>query len=313
MKNQTKIWFKFWLCAALFWQLQSSAQQDANYTQYFYNTMSVNPAYAGSRGALAVNLLYRSQWLGLDGSPETQTLNIHGPASERVGLGLSVINDNIGNGTSQETNFSGVFSYTLPMGRYDKLAFGIRAGGNLLNIDFFKLRNLSAGVPADLQNVDNRFDFNFGVGFYYYNDSFYTGISIPNILTNQHFSSTSDVFVAEERPHLNVIAGYVFELSPRTLFKPATMVRMVSGAPIGVDVSINFLFDRSFRLGASYRLGSSISALFGLNVGRDMLIGLAYDRNAFQLGDIGLSDGSFELFLRYEFKNKNTLATPRFF
>jgi type IX secretion system PorP/SprF family membrane protein len=313
MKNQYTTYVKLLIVILVLWQIPGNAQQDANYTQYFYNTMAVNPAYAGSRGSLAVNLLYRSQWLGLDGSPETQTLNIHAPTSERVGLGLSVVNDNIGNGTSQETNFAGVFSYTLPMGDYDKLAFGLRAGGNILNIDFFKLRNLSEGVPADLQNVDNRFDFNFGLGFYYYNEKFYAGLSVPNFLSNQYFSANSDVFLAEERPHLNFITGYVFELSPRTLFKPATLVRAVSGAPISVDISANFLFDRSFRLGASYRLGSSISALFGLNVSREFLIGIAYDRDAFDLGDIGLSDGSFELFLRYEFMNKKTLATPRFF
>jgi len=313
MKNKITIGFKILVCITLFWQMHGNAQQDANFTQYFYNTMSVNPAYAGSRGHLAVNLLYRSQWLGLDGSPETQTLNIHGPASERVGLGVSIINDRIGNGTSQETNFSGAFSYTLPLGGYDKLAFGLRSGVNILNIDFFKLRNLSEGVPADLQNVDNRFDFNFGLGFFYYNEFFYAGISVPNFLSNQHFSATSDVFLAEERPHLNFITGYVFELSPRTLFKPTLLVRAVNGAPISADISANFQFNEAFRLGASYRLNSSVSALFGFNVSREFLLGIAYDRDAFDLGNIGLSNGSFELFLRYEFVNKKKLATPRFF
>jgi len=312
MKNQTTI-FKLLIGLLFLWQVQGNAQQDPNYTQYFYNTMTVNPAYDGSRGALAVNLLYRSQWLGLDGSPETQTLNIHAPTSERVGLGLSIINDNIGNSTSQRTNFAGVFSYTLPMGDEGKLAFGIRAGGNLLNVDFFRLRNLGAGVPADLQNTDNRFDFNFGLGFFYYNENFYAGLSVPNFLSSQLFSANSDVFVVEEKPHLNFIAGYVFELSPQILFKPATYIRMVEGAPIGLDVSANFLFNNSFRLGASYRLGSSVSALIGFNISEEFLVGIAYDSDAFDLANIGLSNGSLELFLRYEFMTKKKLSTPRFF
>jgi len=316
MKNQlNSTIFKLAVCVWLLCQLPCAAQQDANYTQYFYNTISINPAYAGTRGYLALNMLYRAQWLGLDGSPETQTLNVHGPVTERVGLGLSIINDNIGNGTSQETHFAGVFSYTLPMGGENKLSFGIRAGGNLLSIDFFKLRRLAEGVPTELQNIENRFDFNFGIGALYYNERFYAGLSVPNFLANEHFSgSTSTIYVAQERAHINFISGYVFDLSPKVMFKPATLVRAVKGSPIVLDVSANFLINERFRIGTSYRLKSSLSALIGFDISPGFLLGVAYDADAFDLGDIGLSDGSFELFLRYEFLNRNgRLATPRFF
>ena len=112
-------------------------QQDAQYTQYMFNTLSVNPAYAGSRGQLSIAGLYRSQWVGLEGSPTTQTLNVHSPIqNSRVGYGFSIVNDEIGDGVVQETYFDAVVSYTIDVARDAKLSFGLKAGGNLLNLDF---------------------------------------------------------------------------------------------------------------------------------------------------------------------------------
>ncbi|CAN0603149.1 unnamed protein product, partial [Ectocarpus sp. 12 AP-2014] len=139
------------------------AQQDAQYTQYMYNTMAVNPAYAGSRGVFSIAALHRSQWVGLDGAPTTQTFNFHTPVSKRVGVGLSIVNDEIGNGTNQDTYFDGVFSYTVPTSENGKLSFGLKAGGHFLNIDFNQLRNYGAqgGAVAPV-NIDKKFSPNFG-------------------------------------------------------------------------------------------------------------------------------------------------------
>ena len=143
------------------------AQQDAQYTQYMYNTMAVNPAYAGSRGVLSINGLHRSQWVGLDGAPKTQTINFNTPVAERVGVGLSIVNDNIGNGTNQDTYFDGVVSYTVPTSETGKLSFGIKAGGHLLNIDFPQLQNYSnEATTIGLSNIEKKFSPNFGAGVY---------------------------------------------------------------------------------------------------------------------------------------------------
>jgi len=293
----------------------SFAQQDAQYTQYMYNTISVNPAYAGSRGVLSIAALHRSQWVGLDGAPTTQTLNFHTPVSEHVGLGLSVVNDEIGNGTNQDTYIDAAFSYTVNTSEEGKLSFGLKAGGHLFNVDFTKLRNY--GAESNLPNIDNKFSPNFGAGIYYHTDRFYTGLSVPNFLQTEHFDSSdsnSSSLIAQERMNLYLITGYVFELKNDVKFKPAALVKAVKGAPLQVDLSANFLFNDKFSLGAAYRWDAAISALFGFQLNDQLMLGLAYDKETTDLGATTFNDGSFEIMLRYEFLNKyKRVITPRFF
>jgi len=188
------------------------AQQDAQYTQYMYNTIAVNPAYTGSRGVLSINGLHRSQWVGLDGAPTTQTINFHTPVSERIGVGLSIVNDRIGNGTNQDTYFDAVASYTVNTSRTGKLSFGIKAGGHSLNIDFNQLQNYSNEAnTVGLSNIDKKFSPNFGAGIYYHTDAFYAGLSVPNFLKTEHFDN-STASLAEERMNFYLITGYVFDL-----------------------------------------------------------------------------------------------------
>lgn len=201
-----------------------SAQQDAQYTQYMYNTMR-STCLCRRRGVLSINALHRSQWVGLDGAPTTQTLNVHSPVSERVGLGLSIVNDEIGNGTNQETSFDAVFSYTIPTGVDGNLSFGLNASGNLLNVDFSKLQNYRPDLNATgNQDIDNRFSPNFGAGIYYHTNRFYAGLSIPRFMETEYFDGAgqnSDV-VARERMNLYLITGMVFDLNRNWQFKPAT-------------------------------------------------------------------------------------------
>lgn len=155
-------------------------QQDAQFTQYMYNTLTLNPAYAGSRDVLGVSLLHRSQWIGLDGAPSTQTFNIQGPYNERVGLGFSIVHDEIGNNTNQNTYFDIAFSYSVPTSEKNTLSFGLMAGGHMLNIDFNKLRNYSASLAPSVEDeLYKRFSPNIGAGVYYHNNQFYIGLSVP--------------------------------------------------------------------------------------------------------------------------------------
>ncbi|MDB2606140.1 type IX secretion system membrane protein PorP/SprF [Zobellia sp.] len=294
-----------------------SGQQDAQYTQYMYNTVAVNPAYAGSRGVLSIAALHRSQWVGLDGAPTSQTLNIHTPISNRVGLGLSIVNDEIGNGTNQDTYFDAVFSYTVPTSENGKLSFGLKAGGHLLNIDFNQLRNYDPSIAAVGQtNIDHRFSPNFGAGIYYHNEQFYMGLSVPNILQTEHFDSSGNnsSFIAKERMNWYLITGYVFEINPDLKLKPALLFKAVEGAPLQADLSGTVLLHDKVSLGAAYRWDAALSALVGFQLNEKLMLGLAYDREITELGSTSFNDGSFEIFLRFEFltRYKNVLA-PRFF
>lgn len=293
------------------------AQQDAQYTQYMYNTIAVNPAYTGSRGVLSIAALHRSQWVGLGGAPRTQTLNLHTPVSERVGLGVSIVNDEIGNGTNQDTYFDALFSYTIPTSETGSLAFGVKAGGHLLNIDFNQLRNFDPSTSAAGQpNIDKKFSPNFGAGVYYYTDTFYAGLSIPNFLQTEHFdgSGNSSSFLAQERMNWYLISGYIIELNPDLKLKPALLLKAVQGAPLQADLSATALLNDKLSLGLAYRWDAAFSALAGFQLNEKLMLGLAYDREVTELGNSAFNDGSFEIFLRFELltRYKNVL-TPRFF
>ncbi len=295
------------------------AQQDAQYTQYMYNTMSVNPAYAGSRGQLTAAALYRAQWVGLEGSPKTQTLNLHSPIRDsRVGYGISVVNDDIGDGTVQETYFDAVISYTLNVSQDARMSFGLKAGGHLLNLDFNGLNNFD-NEPITGDNIENRFSPNFGLGFYYHTDRFYAGLSAPNVLETDHFDNSqrdanSVQFLSTERINFYFITGYVFELNPFLKFKPALLTKVVGGAPIQVDLSTSFLINEKFSLGAAYRWDAALSALVGFQISDQFMLGLAYDRETTELGGTQFNDGSFEVFLRFELiRSFNRTISPRFF
>ncbi|MFS4417968.1 type IX secretion system membrane protein PorP/SprF [Maribacter sp. 2307ULW6-5] len=295
----------------------ATAQQDAQYTQYMYNTMAINPAYAGSRGVFSINALHRSQWVGLDGAPTTQTFNFNTPVSERVGVGLSIVNDEIGNGTNQDTYFDAVFSYTIPTGDQGKLSFGLKAGGHLLNIDFNQLQNYNPALnTTGNEDIDQRFSPNFGAGVYYHTNTFYAGLSVPNFLQTEHFDNSGQnaQLLARERMNLYLITGVVLDLNPNLKFKPAALVKAVTGAPLQVDLSANFMFNERFTLGAAYRWDAAVSALFGFQITDQFMLGLAYDREVTELGGTQFNDGSFEVLLRYEFLNQRRgILTPRFF
>lgn len=300
---------KFILIVSLFAGLYSFAQQDPQYTQYMYNTVNVNPAYAGSRGVTSIFGLYRAQWIGLDGAPETATVSLHAPVGKNVGLGFSVINDRIG--PMDNNTLSGDFSYTLKTSENWKLALGIKAKINLLNVDYNKL---SIRVQDDVMfanNINNDFSPNVGAGLYWYSDRSYIGLSVPSFIETEHYSH-NDLAVVKERLHFYLIGGHVFNLSYDWQFKPAVMIKTVSGSPLQADVSANFLYDQKLTLGLAYRWDAAFSALAGFQITDDFFAGYAYDMETTRLQDY--NSGSHEIFLRFELFNKSKkIVNPRFF
>jgi type IX secretion system PorP/SprF family membrane protein len=301
---KTKI-FSFVL---MFTTIVSFAQQDAQFTQYMYNTINVNPAYAGSRGVLSVFALHRTQWVGLDGAPVTNAVSLNTPFNEsRLGLGVSIINDKIG--PIQENSISTDLSYTIPTSETVKLSFGIKATANLFDLDVSRLNPVDD--DPSLHNYNNKLSPNIGAGLYLHSDKAYVGLSVPNFLETNRYDS-NDVRIFKEKVNYYLIAGYIFDFNNYIKFKPALLTKMVKGAPLQVDVSGNFMFNEKFVIGIAYRWSAAVSAMAGFQVTEGLYLGYGYDLETTKLDNY--NSGSHEIFLRYELFRKNKkMTTQRFF
>ncbi|GAA3598026.1 type IX secretion system membrane protein PorP/SprF [Flavivirga amylovorans] len=289
--------------------LELNAQQDPQYTQYMYNTMSVNSAYAGQRDVLSITGLYRTQWVGMEGAPKTITFGIHSPLrSNRLGLGLNLVSDKLG--PASETNVDINFSYTIPIDeiRGTELSFGIKGGFHLLDTDWSK------GVFQYPDRVFNDnlslFSPTIGAGLYLHSEKWYLGLSVPNFFTTDHYDDVQES-IATERLHYFLIAGYVFDIGENTKLKPAALVKAVSGAPLIADLSLNALFNEKLTLGLGYRWDDSISGLAGFQINPGLFIGYAYDLTTTGLNNY--NSGSHEIMLRFELQQAGRILSPRFF
>jgi type IX secretion system PorP/SprF family membrane protein len=289
------------------------SQQDAQFSNYMYNTLSFNPAYAGSRGTKSIFLSQRSQWIGLDGAPTTNALSYHSPiGSSNLGVGLSIMNDAIG--PVEENSVSLDVSYSINTSYDYKLAFGFRASAHMLNVDFMKLNIFNPGDVLAQNNINNRFSPNIGVGLFWYSDKNYIGFSIPNLLETRHINRNLNAgvsSVSKERLHYHFIAGYLFDINQDILFKPALLTKVVSGAPLQLDLSANFQMYEKFTIGASYRLDAAVSFLTGFQLNPSWFVGYGYDLDTNTLSSF--NSGSHEVFLRYEVFRSNQQKAPRFF
>ena len=294
---------------------EAYGQQDPHYTQYMYNMNVINPAYAGSKENLSFGLLYRHQWEGIEDAPKTFTFSGHTPAGKNVGLGLSMIADEIG--PVKEQNVYGDFSYTLNLGGEHRLALGLKAGMTFQKIGLFSDINGTLPDPADeafSQNSSNTY-FNIGTGFFYYTENYYVALSVPNMLKSKHLNVRRDGQerkYGEETQHYFLTGGYVFQLNENLKFKPSTMLKSAFDAPLSFDASANFLFNEVFEIGATYRLDDSYGAMVNYAITPNLRIGYAYDRI---MSDLKVSTpASHEVILLFDLNfPKKVSRSPRYF
>ncbi|MBR9757010.1 MAG: type IX secretion system membrane protein PorP/SprF [Algicola sp.] len=288
------------------------AQQMPQFTQYMFNTISINPAYAGSRETLSIVGLHRSQWVGFSGGPITQTLSVHSPLrNEKIGLGFSFINDKLG-----DEHFSymyGDFSYTINTGVKTKLALGLKAGLTSYRLDREAL-DPNAQDP-NIYGIEDRWSPNIGAGLYWHTNRWYLGLSAPRIFTNDyHDSDSGQDYAALERISYYFTGGYVFDLSQNTKLKPAFLIKATNGAPLSYDLTANFLFYEKFWLGAGYRLNQNTAALGGIadfQVSKQLRIGYAYEYPLSEINDyVG---GTHEILIMFELFKTKRVKSPRYF
>lgn len=320
----------------------SHAQQDAMFTKYMFNSLAFNPAFAGSPEYMQVRLLYRNQWWGIEGAPVTQTLTMHSPVSERVGLGASLINDKIGATGSTSSYFS--YAYRIPFGK-GKLSIGLQTGFSNWRADWNELRfkDPAAIDPSFADDMTPSYWlFNFGAGLFYYAPKYYIGMSVPHLYNNdlrRDVGPEVEIWAKQYR-HYYFTAGAAIPIrGDAMIFKPSILIKSVGlfgdftpastnpsrvGAPTEIDLDASVLFYNTLWLGMSVRTAIEAKA-FGGNSSFDSAdiwaayyllngfrIGASYDYTLSKLNDF--SGGSFELMLGYDFSYKTRkFNTPRYF
>ena len=271
--------------------LRVEAQQDPRFNTYVYNLSVINPAVAGTGGGFEIYGGLRNQWTGVSGSPETHTLNLNTAVNNRVGLGLNIFNDDVF--IVSDVGIFADFSYRLSLNQSTNLYLGIKAGGSFLNIGFDEL-----GITDDnlLRGSFSSFNPNVGVGAYIKEDNYFISLSVPRLLRNDRFDDNAES-VADDRAHIFLTGGYIFNLERKWDLKPQAMVNAVSGAPLSLDLTLLAQYNDKFEFGTNYRLDESITGIASFVFGDFGKIGFSYE---YATTDVqNFSNGTFEIFLKF--------------
>jgi type IX secretion system PorP/SprF family membrane protein len=288
--------------------LTTYGQQQVMFTQYMFNGLAINPAYAGSHETVSLTALAREQWTGIDGAPSTQTFSVHSPVfNKRIGLGLLLLHDEIG--VTEQSGVYGSYSYKIPFVNGGKLALGLQAGFTFYNAKFSEVSDTN---PAFANGDVKESQPNFGFGAYYFTDRFYAGISVPQLVQNS-FDKNNNDSDSQLLRHYFITSGYVFDISRNLKLKPNVLVKAVEGAPVEIDLNVNLLINELIWVGVSYRSFDSFDAIFQLQVTDRLQIGYSYDF-ATTTDLRRVNNGSHEIMLNYRFTlNKSRIITPRYF
>jgi len=296
----------------MFFAWESSAQQDAMYTQYMENLITVNPAYAGSKDLLSMMVVSRNQWVSMPNAPISRTFSMHSPIGQTsMGLGLSFVYDDLW--PVKQTGVFADYSYRLFFSNQRTLALGLKAGVNFYDAGLSALETNDPGDPVFVNDINRRFLPNFGVGAFYYTNKYYAGISIPKLIENTiNDNGVSVQNTSKEKLHVFFMAGYVFDVNRIVKFKPSILTKYVKNAPASLDVNGTFLFYDRLWVGAMLRFGDSFGGLFQLQVTNQIKFGYSYDLPINKLG--AYNNGTHELMISYDFNPRSgRVRSPRYF
>lgn len=291
-----------------------SAQQDALFSQYMFNKLAVNPGYAGSRELLTADLLYRYQWVNIEGAPKTVSASIHSPLNNpHVALGFNLSNDKIG--PLSNTSAMATFAYRIIFQK-SKLSFGIQGGVKSSDILWNEFKAIDDNEPfLDMASqLEKKIvpDANFGV--YYYSERFYAGISSRQLLQNQSLmvkDSLGNTQFTKLLTHFYGMSGAAIPLGENVIFRPSILAKFVNNAPPQLDVNASFLFANTLWLGASYRTEKAVSIMTEINIAQNFRIGYSYDIWFNELQ--AFNKGSHEIRLSFDINVHKRMLSPRYF
>jgi type IX secretion system PorP/SprF family membrane protein len=288
------------------------AQQDPHHTQYLFNGLSLNPAYAGARGTPSAMFFYRNQWAGFAGAPVTQSFTYHMPGAKgRAGYGLNVLNDKIGYTQQQWVTLS--YAYILPVGKQAHLAFGLRGGAMNYKINWSEVQATDLQDPIIAANARSILMPNVGTGLYFSTPRMYAGISMPHILNTPLVrEGAAQQSVARLYRHVYFTAGYVLGVNNAVQWKPSVLLKYSPGAPLELDVNLMAYFAQRFWVGASWRSGDAVAMMVDFQIARQLRLGYAYDYATTPLRKF--HNGTHEFLLGFELTSKKTkMKSPRYF
>ena len=289
--------------------IKANAQFDPMFTQYMNNEMFINPAYTGTREALSANILYRDQWVGIAGSPKTQTFAIHGPIGEKNGVGISIMNESIG--ITKQLRINGNYSFRIRTGYNSHLSFGLSGGmiNHREDRNELMLINENDHVFDPIASVMVP---NSGFGMYFYTDRYYVGLSVPRLIQNNVMASGIRNTVSTKDWHFYLTSAVVMDASENLKFKPSIMIKEVYGAPLQGEISVQGLVKDFWWIGGAYRTGDAVSAIMGFQLSTQLRFFYSYDYTLSKLNSY--SSGSHEVTIGYDFSFKrNRIASPRYF
>lgn len=292
--------------------LTGGAQQRPMYSQYMFNMLNINPAYAGSRGVVSTTALYRDQWVGIPGAPKTASFSLDMPLNEqKIGIGLQLFDDRLG--IERTTGFNAAYAFRIQLTESGTLSLGLQAGLLNYRANYSEVRTFQANDPSFSQNISGILPAA-AAGIYYNSDQFYIGFSTPALLqTKLSNDNTADVSSATGRNlHLYLASGFVVNLGEYLALKPSLLVKAVSGAPLEYDLNGNLWIQNTIALGFSYRTGDAYVGMVELQINDQFRFGYAYDKTFSSLGSY--NTGTHELMLRLEFgSSKGKISSPRYF
>ena len=307
--NYSIIYFLF--TTLMFLSSNINGQQESQYTQFMHNKLYYNPAYAGDNGSTSITALFRRQWIGFEGAPESKLLSASMPLKgDRVGLGILASVHELG--VTKNWYLSFAYSYNLKINEHSNLRLGVHGTMRRLLLDFSK-QNLviqdrtDQSILAGSSSAD--YYGNVGAGAYYNYKKFYASFSIPNILENNiTLSNEIDLQkTASEVRHYYFMTGMNFSTSPKIVVQPNLLLKYVKNAPFDVDLNLNIIYDQRITGGISYRAGGdrsggeSIDFLLAYKI-QQLTLGVSYD---FAISEIGReTSGSFEIMGRFTLPEK---------
>lgn len=300
----------FLIILVLFFSLKSFGQQEELFSNYMVNPSTLNPAYSGTREINTLYLQYRNQWLGIDGAPKTTYLNYQTYGTEsHLGFGVNFISDKIG--LLDNNKFTVDWSYILRVTDKTKFSVGIRNGFKSLSFALNKL-NVYQIDPTLVDLGKSNFTYELGIGMFMYNDRSYLGFSVPNINNSYTIKNANTGFIYRNVSHFYLMGGKLIDVGENVVLKPSFLLRNIPSSKTQVDISMNALFKQKYQIGGTYRTSTAYNIMAGFQYSPQVFVGYSYDSETTMLGNY--TKGSHEIYIRYEFGNKNfNVPSPRFF